>query len=397
MDYVFTPAADKLKPSAIREILKLSTDPNVIPFSAGNPSPEAFPSDAVAEVTAAIFREHPISALQYSITEGFIKLRTYLKEYMSKKYSVGNDADDIIITCGAQQVMSLAATALAGPGDTIICEKPSFVGSINALKLSGATLKGIPMENDGMDINALEETIKTSKNVKLLYVIPNFQNPTGITTSLEKRKAIYAIAKKYGIIIIEDNPYGDLYFKEAPPASIKSMDTDGIVVYAGSASKVISPGLRVGWCIAPKELISKFTALKQTQDVHSNILAQMIVYDFMAKYDFEKHLDSLRTLYTKKASLCFEEMNRHLAPEIEFQLPGGGLFAWCKLPEKIGMTDFCSRAIKDYSVAVVPGIAFNISEDDTSRFFRINYSTPTDEQIKTGMEKLGQLKADMLK
>ncbi len=397
MDYIFTPAADKLKPSAIREILKLSTDPNVIPFSAGNPSPEAFPSDAVAEVTAAIFREHPVSALQYSITEGFIKLRTYLREYMSRKYSVGSDADDIIITCGAQQVMSLAATALAGPGDTIICESPSFVGSINALKLSGATLKGVPMENDGMDINALEETIKSSKNVKLIYVIPNFQNPTGITTSLEKRKAIYSIAKKYGIVIIEDNPYGDLYFKEAPPQSIKSMDTDGLVVYAGSASKVISPGLRVGWCIAPKELISKFTALKQTQDVHSNILAQMIVYDFMTKYDFEKHLDMLRALYTKKASFCFDLMQKNLAPEIEFQLPGGGLFAWCKLPEKIDMREFCSRAIKEYSVAVVPGIAFNISENDTSSFFRINYSTPTDEQIKTGMEKLSLLKADMLK
>jgi 2-aminoadipate transaminase len=396
MDYYFTPAADKLKPSAIREILKLSSAPDIIPFSAGNPSPEAFPTDVVKKFTAEILNENPIGALQYSVTEGFNPLREYLKKYMQEKYSTGSDNDDIIITCGAQQVMSLSANSLAGPGDTILCESPSFVGSLNALKLSGANLVGIPMESDGMNIELLEKAIKENANVRLLYIIPNFQNPTGITTSLLKRKAIYEIAKKNNILIVEDNPYGDLYFNQAPPATIKSMDTEGIVIYAGSFSKVLAPGLRVGWCIAPKTLIAKFTAIKQTQDVHSNILAQMLAYKFMTEYDFEAHLDYLRDLYVKKAALCFELMDKHLAPEIEFQKAEGGLFAWCKLPEGIGMPDFCTRAVKEYKTAVVPGSAFDIAPIK-NQYFRINYSTPTNEQIIKGMDLLEKLKKEVIK
>ncbi len=396
MEYIFTPAADKLKPSAIREILKLSAAPNIIPFSAGNPSPEAFPVDKVKEIINDIMAKNPIGALQYSVTEGYVPLRDYLKKYMREKYTVGADGDDLIITCGAQQVMSLAAIALAGAGDTILCEDPSFVGSLNALKLSGASVVGVKTDKDGINIEALEEAVKTNKNVKLLYVIPNFQNPTGITTSLEKRKAIYALAKKYKFLIIEDNPYGELYFDQAPPQAIKSMDTDGLVIYAGSFSKVLAPGLRVGWCIAPKTLIAKFTALKQTQDVHSNILAQMIAYEFITKYDFEAHLEYLRELYTKKAALCIEKMKEHLLPEIEFEVPQGGLFAWCKLPKEIDMQEFCTRSVKELGVAVVPGSAFAVDEKPNGHF-RINYSTPTDEQIIKGMALLEQLKKDMLK
>ncbi len=396
MDYYFTPQADKLKPSAIREILKLSSAPDIIPFSAGNPSPEAFPTEIVEKITAEILKENSIGALQYSVTEGYVPLRNYLKKYMAEKYATGTDEDDIIITCGAQQVMSLSANALAGPGDTILCESPSFVGSLNALKLSGANLVGIPMEEDGMNIDALEKAIKENDNIRLLYIIPNFQNPTGITTSLEKRKAIYELAKKNNFLIVEDNPYGDLYFDQAPPQTIKSLDTEGIVIYAGSFSKVLAPGLRVGWCIAPKTLIAKFTAIKQTQDVHSNILAQMIAYKFITEYDFEGHLERLRSLYIKKAQLCFDLMDKHLAPEIEFQKAQGGLFAWCKLPENVNMPDFCTKAVKEYKTAVVPGSAFDIAPCE-NQYFRINYSTPTDEQIIKGMAILEQLKNEVLK
>lgn len=396
MDYVFTPAADKLKPSAIREILKLSSAPDIIPFSAGNPSPEAFPKEVVAQITAEIMAENPIGALQYSVTEGYTPLRDYLKKYMKEKYNIGTDEDDLIITCGAQQVMSLSATSLAGEGDTILCESPSFVGSLNALKLTGAKLVGIPMENDGMSISALEKAIEENVNIRLLYVIPNFQNPTGITTSLEKRKAIYEIAKKNNILIIEDNPYGELYFDEAPPVSIKSMDTDGIVIYAGSFSKVLAPGLRVGWCIAPKTLIAKFTAIKQTQDVHSNILAQMLAYKFITEHDFEGHLQYLREIYTKKANFFMSLMDKHIAPEITYQKPTGGLFVWCKLPDGVDMPTFCTRSVKEFKTAVVPGSAFDIAPCE-NQYFRINYSTPTNEQIEKGMAYLEALKKDVLK
>ena len=395
MEYVFTPAAEKLKPSAIREILKLSSAPNIIPFSAGNPSPEAFPVETVNGIIQKIMQENPIGALQYSVTEGYVPLRENVKKYMREKYSVGNDSDDVIITCGAQQVMSLCSTALAGAGDTILCENPSFVGSLNALKLTGANLVGIDMEADGMNIEALENAIKNNKNVKLLYIIPNFQNPTGITTSLEKRKKIYELAKKYKFMILEDNPYGDLYFDQAPPAAIKSMDTDGIVIYAGSFSKVLAPGLRVGWCVAPKTIIAKITAIKQTQDVHATILSQMIANEFLTTCDFEGHLEFLRKLYREKAALCIEKMNEHLAPEIEFQAPSGGLFAWCKLPKEIDMSEFCTLSVKEYGVAVVPGSAFDVKEQPNGHF-RINYSTPTNEQIIKGMALLEELKNKMI-
>lgn len=396
MEYSFSENARELKPSAIREILKLSAAPGIVPFSAGNPSPEAFPAREVAEITSKLLAEDPIAALQYSVTEGYAPLRETLKAYMRQKHDSFKDFDDILITAGAQQVMSLAACALCGPGDTILCEEPSFVGSINALKLTGADLAGIPMEADGVNLAALEEAAKTKKNVKLFYSIPNFQNPTGITTSLEKRRAIYALAKKYGFLVLEDNPYGDLSFTGESLPNIKSMDSDGIVVYAGSFSKILSPGLRVGYCIAPQPLIAKFTAIKQTQDVHSNILAQMIAHRFMTEYDFSAHLKRLRSLYRQKAEFCEQKAEECLMPEISFSRPAGGLFLWCALPEAIHMPEFCTRAVREYKVAVVPGTAFLTDDKKPCQNFRINYSTPTKEQILCGMEGLKQLKDAML-
>ncbi len=396
MEYSFSENARALKPSAIREILKMSSTPGIIPFSAGNPSPEAFPAQQVAQITDRLLKEDPIAALQYSITEGYAPLREALLAYMKNNHHVSRAFDDILITAGAQQVMSLAATALCGQGDTILCEDPSFVGSLNALKLCGANVIGIPMQEDGLDLSALEEAVKTNSNVKLLYIIPNFQNPTGITTSLEKRRGIYALAKKYGFLILEDNPYGDLYFTENVLPSIKSLDEDGIVLYAGSFSKVLSPGLRVGFCIAPQPLIAKFTAIKQTQDVHSNILAQMIAYHFITDYDFNAHLKHLRALYTKKAALCLQKAEECLMPEITYNRVTGGLFMWCTLPEQIDMHAFCTRAITEYNVAVVPGNAFAVNPQNPSKNFRVNYSTPTDEQIIRGMDALKKLKDAML-
>lgn len=392
MDYRFTPEAEALKPSAIREILKLSFAPGVIPFSAGNPAPEAFPAEAVAGITAQILEKTPIAALQYSVTEGFEPLREELL-VRAKAKALANERDRILITAGAQQVMSLASAALAGRGDTILCENPSFVGAINAFKLTGARVVGVDMEEDGLNLNKLEDALRREENVKLLYVIPNFQNPTGITTSEEKRRALYRLARQYDFLIIEDDPYGELYFQGAPPCPIKSLDTDGRVIYAGSFSKVLSPGLRVGWCIADEALIAKFTALKQTQDVHTNIMAQMIAHRFLTAYPFEEHLTFLRKLYARKAALCLGEAEKHLAPEITFTRPAGGLFAWCALPE--GYDDFPLRALREKQVAVVPGGAFRVQPAEPERCFRINFSTPTDEQIVRGMERLGELKRVM--
>lgn len=390
MNYTFADNINGLKPSAIREILKLSSQPGIIPFSAGNPAGEAFPSAEVTEISNSILSTDPATVLQYSVTEGYAPLREYMANYMKKKYSVGTTDDDIIITSGAQQVMNLVTKVFVNRGDTIICEDPSFIGSLNAFRSFGANLIGVPVEADGININALEEAIKTNENVRFLYTIPNFQNPSGITMSLEKRKAVYELCKKYGVLILEDNPYGEIRFSGEDIPTIKSMDTDGIVIYAGSFSKVLSPGMRVGYAIANKKIMAKLTVCKQTDDVHTTLWSQIISYKFITEYDFEAHLEKIRGIYRRKANLCMKLAEEYLKPMVDYYPVEGGLFLWCKLPENVDMMDFTMKALEN-KVAVVPGTAFAVDTAGKSNRVRINYSTPTDEQIINGMEILGKL------
>lgn len=258
MEYVFSDRVNSLKPSAIREIFKYAADPEVVSLSAGNPAPDAFPVKELAEISASILKEHPIEALQYSVTEGYAPLRDYLKKYMKEKHNIGTENDELIITSGAQQIMDLAAKSLCNEGDVVICEAPSFIGSLNSFRSYNAKLVGVPVESDGINTDILEDKLKTENNVKFIYVIPNFQNPSGVTMSLEKRRKVYNLAKKYGVLILEDNPYGELRYSGEHLPSIKSFDTDGIVIYSGSFSKVVSPGMRVGWCVAPNPIIQKW-------------------------------------------------------------------------------------------------------------------------------------------
>lgn len=396
LNYTFSDRVNSLKPSAIREIFKYAADPEVISLSAGNPAPEAFPSKEIAEISARLLSERPIDALQYSITEGYAPLRKQLKDYMLEKHSIGKEFDDLIITSGAQQIMDLAAKSLCNEGDTVICEAPSFIGSLNTFRSYNCKLKGVEVESDGMNIEALENALKSEKNVRFIYTIPNFQNPSGVTMSLEKRKAVYTLAKKYGVLIIEDNPYGDLRYEGEPIASIKSMDTDGIVIYAGSFSKVISPGMRVGWCVAPSPIIQKMVVCKQGQDVHTNIWSQMVCSEFLKNYDFDAHLQFLRDLYSKKAKLMTELLDAHLAPQVTYNKITGGLFTYCKLPESVDMPDFCKQAVLR-KVCVVPGNAFLTDENEPCSYFRVNFSTPTDEQLIKGVTILGQLAKELIK
>ncbi len=228
MEYVFSDRISTLQPSLIREILKNSSGSGVIPFSAGNPSPESFPVAEMKQIACDIFDNASSEAMQYGISEGYTPLREALKARMKKKFDSGADFDDLIVVSGGQQGIELACKVLCNEGDTVICENPSFIGATNAFRSYNVNLCGIELENDGINIEKLEHALKTEKNVKLLYLIPTFQNPMGITTSLEKRKAVYALAKKYGVIIIEDNPYGDLRFEGEEVPIIKSMDTTGL-------------------------------------------------------------------------------------------------------------------------------------------------------------------------
>lgn len=397
MNYNFSEKVSNLQASAIREILKFTSDPEVISFAAGNPAPEAFPVDDIKRISNEILNKNPILALQYSLTEGYTPLRNVLKERMLKEGNFNSDKDELIITSGAQQSNELCAKVLCDEGNTIICEAPSFIGSLNAFKSYNVNLVGIELEEDGINLEKLEEAIKTNQNTKLIYLIPNFQNPTGRTMSLEKRKRVYELAEKYDIFILEDNPYGDIRFAGEHTQSIKSMDTDGRVIYSGTFSKVLAPGIRVGYCSAPKEIISKIVVCKQVSDVHTNIWAQVLAERFLSTCDMESHLRQIRKIYKHKCELMLSEIKKNFSDKIKYTVPEGGLFIWCTLPEGYDMMSFCKRAVEEYKVAVVPGMAFTVNETDKTTSFRLNFSTPTDDEIIKGCELIGKLSKEMFR
>lgn len=396
MEYTFSDRVGNLKPSAIREIFKYAADPEVISLSAGNPSPDAFPSKEIAEISADVLKKNPISCLQYSITEGYAPLRARLKTYMKSKYGIGTENDDLLITSGAQQIMDLASKSLINEGDVVICEAPSFIGSLNTFRSYNCRLRGVEIESDGINISELEKALSEEKNVKFIYTIPNFQNPSGVTMSLEKRKAVYELAKRYGVLIIEDNPYGDLRYVGDDIPAIKSFDTEGIVIYAGSFSKTIAPGLRVAFTVAPAPIFQKMVVCKQGQDVHTNIWAQIMVDEFMARYDYEQHLEKLRRIYSKKAAYMTHLLDQNLPPQVSYNKIEGGLFTVCTLPDYVDMPQFC-RELINRKVCVVPGNAFLADENEVCHNFRINFSTPTDDQLRRGIEILGALAKEVVR
>lgn len=395
MNFHFSDKIASLKPSAIREILKSTSDPTIISFAAGNPAPDAFPTKAVSEITADILKNDPIAALQYSVSEGYPALRQTMKNFISEHYQIGREYDDLIIVSGAQQGIELSAKVLLNEGDTLICENPSFIGSLNAFRSYNINLVGIPQTEGGIDIELLEKALKENPRTRLLYLIPNFQNPTGTCMSLEKRKAVLDLAEKYDFIILEDNPYGDLRFAGEHIPAIKSMDTEGRVIYCGSFSKILAPGIRVGYVCAHNDAIAKITVAKQCSDVHTTILSQMICDRFINNYDIDGHIENIRKIYAHKCGLMLSEMDQHFHPAVQYTRPEGGLFIWCTLPDGTDMIDFCKKAVEK-KVAVVPGNAFNADEAAPSNSFRLNFSTPTDQQIVDGIRILGELTHQIL-
>ena len=251
MEYHFSDRISNVRPSAIREILKYAAShPEVIALSTGSPANEAVPVEEISEISARIFKEKPLAGLQYSMTEGYPALRESTRQRLKKEFGIGREFDDLIITTGGQQGLSLTPNIFCNPGDTVVVELPTFVSGINAMRIHGANVVGVEMDEEGMELAGLERAFQTEPNVKLLYVIPTFQNPSGKTMSLARRKAIYALCVKYGVMILEDNPYGELRFRGEDIPTFKSMDDEGIVIYNGSYSKVLSAGMRIGFVMA---------------------------------------------------------------------------------------------------------------------------------------------------
>lgn len=390
MDYKFSNKISSLQPSAIREILKATSNPEIIPLAAGNPAPDAFPVEEIRAIAKEILEKNPIDALQYGVSEGYQPLRNTVSAWMKEHENIGTDNDDILILSGATQVMDLLTKVLCNEGDTVICEEPSFIGSLNCFRSYGCKLKGVPVEADGIDVDALEEVLKVTPDAKFIYTIPNFQNPSGATMSLAKRKKLYSLAKKYGVMILEDNPYGDLRVSGERVETIKSMDKDGIVIYAGSFSKILAPGLRVAYCIGPKPVLAKMTVGKQASDVHTPCLNQMIVNEWFKKYDVAAHIAKIQDIYRKKLNLMCDCIDKELGDFATYVRPEGGLFIWCRLPDNVDMLEFVQKAVEK-KVAVVPGNAFLMNDTDKTQYIRLNFSTPSDEGIVNGIKALGEV------
>lgn len=389
MNFVFSDKVKDMKPSAIREIFKSLSDPSVISFAAGNPSPLSFPVEKMHNCAEEIFNNEASFAFQYGITEGFPRLREQIRERLVTRFNTGTSDDEVIITTGGQQGIDLCAKVLCNEGDTVICENPSFIGALNAFRSYNTNLVGVDLEEDGMNIEALENALKANPNTKIIYVIPTFQNPAGITTSLEKRKAILDLAEKYNVLILEDNPYGELRFKGEDVPTIKSLDTNGRVLYCSSFSKILSAGMRIGFVCGPKELVQKIVVVKQVNDVHTNLFFQMVASKFIDKYGLDDHIEFIRGLYRDKCDLMLSELDKCIGDKAIYTRPEGGLFIWLTVNGGNG-DEIAKRAIAN-KVAVVTGSSFNPIQGGFSPSVRLNYSTPSDEQIIEGVKRLSDV------
>jgi len=388
---------ESLQGSIIRELFKLiKKDPDIIPFAGGAPDNSTFPIEDMAQIVADVFRDDPISLLQYGAAEGYMPLREAMREHLTKTQGMQLENDEIFTISGAQQGADLTAKLFLNEGDTILVESPSFVGCLNAYRSYGANLHGIPMETDGMNIDKLEHALKIQPNVRLIYTIPNFQNPSGVTTSLEKRKAIYALAQKYNVLILEDNPYGELRFAGEHIPAIKSLDADGRVIYIASFSKTIAPALRVGSIVFPKAIADRVNVAKQCTDVHTTVLMQHLCYTLLTKWDYAGHLARATALYKRKADLMLDAMAAHFHPSIQYTRPEGGMFVMAFLPDGMDSYPFVMKAI-NRKVACVPGAAFGVDTSAPASGFRMSFTSPPEEKIAKGIEILGKLTHEWIK
>ncbi|MGQ9844688.1 MAG: aminotransferase-like domain-containing protein [Caldisericia bacterium] len=389
---VYADRARGMRASEIRELLKVAKQPGVISFAGGFPDPNLFPKEEVKEVTDHILLNEGKDALQYGVTEGLKQLREILVERMRKE---GADIglDNLIITTASQQGLDLVAKVLINPKDTIIVESPSYLGALQAFNAFEAEFVDIRINKDGMDTDILEDTLKElifKKRIKpkFIYTVPNFHNPAGVTLSLERRKRLIEISEKYQIPIVEDDPYGEVRFEgEALPPLI-SLDRSHVITLR-TFSKILSPGLRLGWIVGDPELIRKIVIAKQAADLCSPSITQYIVYEFLKRGYLEPYLNKVRVEYKKKRDLMIESINKYFPEEVKYTKPEGGLFIWVSCPKSINTEELFYEAIEE-KVAYVTGVSF-YAHRNIHNCMRLNFSLPSYEQIQEGIKRLGNL------
>lgn len=389
MEFVQSQRMSGVSGSIIRELFKLTAAPDMISFAGGNPSPEAFPTREIADIAYDALSNRGTSMLQYGLSEGYPPLRNEVKRYLKEKYGFPREEDDTLIVSGGQQCADLTAKILLNEGDGVICEELSFVGVLNTLRSYGAKLTGVPTESDGMNLEALKKAMETTPRAKLLYIIPNFQNPTGFTTSWEKRKAIYAMAKEHGLFILEDDPYGELRFDGKTLPYIAAGRFDNCILL-GSFSKTATPGMRVGYLVCKNaELLETIAAAKESSDVHTSVLSQYVLYDYLTHNDYDGHIAEIRALYESQCKTMLDAMAECFPASVSYTRPDGGMFIWCTLPEGKTALDFFYEAV-ECKVAVAPGDPF-YTAPRAVRTFRLNYTNASKEEIREGIHRLGTL------
>ena len=391
--------ADRLnnvETSAIRELFKLLGKPGIISFAGGFPDSALFDVDGIRQASLAALEYDPGAALQYGATEGYGPLREQLAAFMAHKGVADLRAEQLIVTTGSQQALDLLGKVLINPGDKVIVEGPTFLATINCFRLYGADLVSAPIDGQGADTDALERLIAEHRP-KFVYIIPTFGNPSGALLSLARRKAVLEMAVKYQTLIVEDDPYGDLYFGEVPPPSLLALSSQvpgsrDLLVHCGSLSKVLSPGLRVGWMAGPAELLARATMCKQFSDAHTSTFAQATAAQYLQAGRMPATLDRVRQVYAQRAQIMGVALRRELGDAIAFVQPEGGLFVWARLTGTGGKgTDaagFAKRAI-ERGVAFVPGMPFYCANGDPATF-RLSFATAAEDKIRDGVARLAQ-------
>ena len=383
-----------LRASDIREILKVTQRPEVISFAGGLPAAELLPAREMAGLAKQVLLEDGVRALQYAPTEGLPVLRDLIAERMQRQSSTEITRDEVLVVSGSQQALDLTGKVFLDEGDVVLCESPTYLGAINAFRAYEPQFVSVATDDEGMIPEDLELHLSTNHNVKLVYTVPDFQNPSGRRWSVNRRRALVEIATRRGVTVIEDSPYAELCFDGEPCPAVATYDEHGIVVRLGTFSKLLSPGMRLGWVVGDSDLLRKYVLAKQGADLHTSSLSQLLAARFITDHDFEGHIERIRKVYGSRCRAMIAAMKEHFPDDIRFTRPAGGLFLWVELPEGISSREVLELSLEE-NVAFVPGGAFyaNGGHENT---MRLNFSAMPEDRITEGIRRLGRVLTDAL-
>lgn len=372
---------------AVGAILQAAADPKIISFAGGLPAPELFPVKEMKATVDKVFEEHGQEAMQYGTAKGVTALREVIQQHVKEKEDVDSELDNVLVTTGSEQALDLVGKAFVDPGDTVLVEQPTYLCALDVFRSYGANFASVEMDEDGMKMDALEEALKANPNTKLIYTVPNFQNPTGRTMTEERRKQLAELAEKYDVYVLEDNPYGEIRFAGQHVPAVKSFDKSGHVLYMSTFSKTLAPGFRLGWLVADEDVVNKLTVLKQSADLHTDNLAQFAVAQFFADNDVDAHVKEISDLYGKRKDLMLEGIKKYFPEGVKYTNPEGGMFLWVEVPGVDDTVELFKECL-EHDVAFVPGDPFFAGEAQPGAF-RLNYSNMKEDQIEVGLKRLG--------